>query len=288
MGNKRYRINGDVLRFEDDMYTLSDYLTVPKGVSSIDFNNLRFILKPLVLSNTKIKQIDFKNVISVQEVIFPDGIHIKENLYYAKKFIFRGFRSYESARMVHLGLYSAIQRPLLYLSGSVVGNLKEGTLNYFKKNDWERNVLTNWLGKKLEDITYLELRACQRAVILYETEYKRISLAVYSPGNHMTVGDNVADEYPKLVFDIDVAMLDKAEVILFDLTNLSPGTSAELGYCLAKINTEPYKSKRMYYIYEPTKNFFINGLLSKLCKVSSLEEMFKLEEEHKKWSLKRI
>jgi len=144
----------------------------------------------------------------------------------------------ESSRLLYLGLYD--YRELVYLSGTVSG--------------------------------HLPLRAKQASQIF------AVGYGVYSPGNHITFGDPVADKYPSIVGEIDIKALEKCNIIFFDLNNLSPGTCAELGYVVAK---EWYKTKRIYYMFNDNPNFFIRHLLTKLTRVSSLEEFLGRDQYEK-------
>jgi len=242
MQARRYRIRDGILRFEDGVTVFEDYLQIPETVTSVDFNEVRHVLKPFSLMNTLIKEIDFKQVITVKGVHLPSGVKITENLYWADEIFSQGCIVEHSSRMKYLGIYD--HRELVYLSGSVSG--------------------------------HLPLRTEQRDII-YNAGY-----GVYSPGNHITFGDPVADEYPSLVADFDLWALDKCRVIFLDLTNLSPGTCAELGYIIAKGWA---KTKRVYYLYKGTSNFFINGLLRDLIKVSSIEEF--LERDRQNYGFRR-
>lgn len=235
MRPKRYRIKNGILRFEDGVTVFEDYLKVPDTVTSIDFNDVRFITKPLHLENTDITEIDFKNVITVDTVYLPPFTRIKENLYWIENLICHLPEVIHSPRMFYLGTYKRHSK-LVYLSGTITG--------------------------------HLPLRTEQRKK-LYAAGF-----GVYSPGNHITFGDPVAEEYPMLVGELDVKALKKCDVILFDLTNLSPGTCAELGYVVAK---EWYKTKRIYYIYNDHPNFFIRHLLINLTRVSSIDEFIERE-----------
>lgn len=234
MGRKRYRIKDGILRFENNVKTFDDYLTVPESLLSIDFNEVEHIKKPLRLENTNIKSIDFKKVITVGAVYLPKDVEIIENLYWADYIVVTNPKRIQSARLLYMNMYltdNITYRPLVYLSGTVVG--------------------------------YLVLRDRQRALL------NIAGLGVYSPGNHMTLGDPIADKYPKLVADIDILAMERAEYIFFDLNNLSPGTCAELGYSIA---AGWHKTKKLYYMYKDTPNFFINGLLRYMTRVNSLEE----------------
>ena len=239
MKPKRYRVVDGVLRFENGVTSFEDYLTVPEGVIAIDFNELEHITKPLRLSDTQITEIDFKNLITVDNVYLPKKIKIIENLYWADKFIFPQknymWEIIKSPRLKYLNVYN--DRPLVYLSATVVN--------------------------------YLEKRAQQRDELL------NANYAVYSPGTHMTLGDPVADKYPSLVADIDIKAMEKADVILFDLTNLSAGTCAELGYAIAK---GWHKEKRLYYLWKDTTNFFIKGLVREITRVDSIEDFVKRDK----------
>lgn len=126
-----------------------------------------------------------------------------------------------SPRLEKLGVYS--HKPFIYLSGTVGG--------------------------------FLEKRTRQRDELI------ALGYGVYSPGNHMTFGDPIADNNPKLVYDVDIKAMEKADIIVFDLSNLSPGTCAELGYAIA---AKWYKTKRLYALNLNTKNFFIKGLAAYL------------------------
>lgn len=234
MKRKRYRIKDGILRFENGVKTFDDYLTVPESLLSIDFNEVEHIKKPLRLDHTRIKFIDFKKVITVGTVYLPDGVEIVEKLYWAEHIMSGNFGRIDSQRLLYMNMYlssSMRYRPLVYLSGTVVG--------------------------------YLVLRDRQRMLL------NVANLGVYSPGNHMTLGDSIADNYPKLVADIDILAMERAEYIFFDLHNLSPGTCAELGYAIA---AGWHKTKKLYYMYKDTPNFFINGLLRYMTRVNSLEE----------------
>jgi|GEM_PF-4098796 len=239
MQPKRYRIVNGILRFENGVSSFEDYLIVPEGVCAIDFNELEFLKKPLRLTNTRITEIDFKNVITVDNVYLPAKITIKERLYWANKFVFpvsHNCQILESPRMLYLNVYD--DRPLVYLSASVVG--------------------------------MLEARDIQRQEML------RCGYAVYDPGNHITLGHPVADKYPGLVADMDVWAMERADILFFDLTKLTPGTCAELGYAIAK---KWYKEKRCYYMYKDTLNFFINGLLRNLIRVNSVDEFIRRDKQ---------
>ena len=229
MQPKRYRIRDGVLRFEDYVSSFEDYLNIPEGVLSIDFNNVQHIKKPLNLFGTLIRELDFKNVITVDTVYLPENCKVKENLYYANKIFLPISSTVDSARLKDINVYD--NRTLIYLSGTVVG--------------------------------YLELRKQQTKKLI------EAGFAVYDPGNFMTLGDPVADKYPKLVADIDILMMNRAEIIFFDLNNLSAGTCAELGYSIA---SDWHISKELWYMYKDTKNFFINGLLRYMNRVNTLEE----------------
>jgi hypothetical protein len=234
MRPKRYRVIDGVLRFEDGVSSFEDYLIVPEGVSSIDFNQLLHIYKPLRLSYTKLTEIDFKNLITVDHIYLPATIkNITDNLYWANGIHVPDLSNVNiiSKRLLHLNVY----RPdleLIYLSASVLG--------------------------------MLDKRAEQRFLL------QQAGYAVYSPGNHMTLGDPVAEAYPEVVADIDIAALERAQVIFFDLTKLTPGTCAEVGYVAAQ--PEWIKSKRLYYLYAPTTNFFIKGLIRNFTRVESIAD----------------
>lgn len=237
MKPRRYRVNNGILKFTDGITTFEDYLTVPEGVVSIDFNDIEHFTKPLRLTDTRITEIDFKNVITVDNVYLPAGIKIKENLYWANKFILENndYELLESPRLKYLNVYN--DKELIYLGGSVIGKLEE--------RDEQR--------QKMLDAGF----------------------AVYSPVNHMTHGDPVATKQPSLVADIDIYALEKADIIFFDLRKLTAGTCAEVGYSVAK---KWYKEKRIYYVYNDTKNFFINGLLRHFQRVNSIEEFLRMEK----------
>ena len=228
MRTKRYRIRDGVLRFEDGVTVFEDYLQVPDTVIAVDFNEVKHILKPLNLSNTKIDVVDFREVLTVRQVILPENVIILENLYWADEIKGKTYVG-RSQRLKFLGIYD--NRPLVYLSGTVTG--------------------------------HIPLRTEQRDTI-YDAGY-----GVYSPGNHITFGDPVAEKYPLLVYELDMLALQKAEVIFFDLTNLSPGTCAELGYVVGQGWD---RTKRVYYLYKDTPNFFINGLVTNMIRVTSIEE----------------
>ena len=233
MRPKRYRINDGVLRFENDIDVFEDYLYVPEGVFFLDFNNVKHLRKPLDLTRLpNLKEIDLKNLITVDILYLPADVTIKENLYWANYISAPGNPKITSARLHHLNVYD--KRTLIYLSGTISG--------------------------------YLELRAKQRKQLLDE------GFAVFSPGNHITFGDPIADNNPKLVAEIDIAAMEKAEIIFFDLNNLSPGTCAELGYA---IGAGWHLTKELWYMYKDTPNFFINGLLKHMNRVDSLEEFIK-------------
>lgn len=240
MKPKRYRINNGVLRFEDGITAFEDYLVVPEGVVAIDFNDLEFFKKPLRLTNTRIKELDFKNVIMVDKVYLPRLCRITEDLYWADKFIMPddgAIMLASSSRMHFLNVYS--QKPLVYLAGGVVGTLD----------------LRTQQQKRFVDAGY----------------------AIYSPVNHITHGNPVAEKYPMVVADIDMLALEKCDVIFFDLTKLTNGTCAEIGYAVAR---GWHKTKRIYYVYNDTKNFFINGLLRNFTRVKSLGEMFLMDKDN--------
>lgn len=229
MNPKRYRIVDGVLRFENDIDVFEDYLYVPEGVFSLDFNNVQHLKKPLDLSRLPhLKEIDLKNLVTIDRLYLPPNVSIKENLYWAHQIVAPN-AEINSVRMKHVGVYD--RRTLIYLSGTIKG--------------------------------YLDLRRQQRDRLISE------GFAVYSPGNHITFGDPVADNNPKLVADIDIQAMERAEIIFFDLNNLSPGTCAELGYA---IGAGWHITKELYYMYTDTPNFFINGLLRYMNRVSSLEE----------------
>lgn len=235
MRPKRYRIKNGILRFEDEVTVFEDYLKVPDTVISVDFNNVRFITKPLHLENTDITEIDFKNVITVDTVYLPPFTVIKEDLYWMENLICHLPEVAHSSRMFYLGTYKRNSK-LVYLSGTVTG--------------------------------HIPLRTEQRDKLF------AAGFGVYSPGNHITFGDPVADKYPMLVGELDIKALEKCDIILFDLTNLSSGTCAELGYVVAK---EWYKTKRIYYMYNDNPNFFIRHLLINLTRVSSIDEFIERE-----------
>lgn len=241
MSNKRYRIIDGVLRFEDSITALEDYFKVPQGVKSVDFNNVKFITKPLHLENLpQGSHIDFKNVITASKIYLPFGSTIKENMYWYDKIEGSSMPAiiFGSQRMWWL----KNNENLVYLSGTVMG--------------------------------YLPLRHYQRKQLF------RANLGVYSPGNHMTLGDPVADNYPLIVGDIDIKAMEASKYLFFDLNNLSAGTCAELGYTIAK---NWHKSKEVYYMMNnPTKNFFINGLTKHLHKVDSIEEFIERVTKHER------
>lgn len=233
MKSKRYRITDGVLRFENDIDVFEDYLYVPEGVFSIDFNNVRHLRKPLDLSKLiYLKEIDLKDLITLDVLYLPKDVKIKENLYWANKIVAPGNPTIISSRLHRLNVYD--RRTLIYLSGTIKD--------------------------------HLHLRAEQSDFLIKE------GFAVYSPGNHITFGDPVADNNPKLVADIDIQAMEKADIIFFDLNNLSPGTCAELGYA---IGAGWHISKELYYMYKDTPNFFINGLLRYMNRVDSLEAFIK-------------
>src|SRR5690606_9503910 len=94
-------------------------------------------------------------------------------------------------------------------------------------------------------------------------------LAVYSPGNHITFGDPVAEKYPELVAEIDLKILKRCDAIIFDLGNLSAGTCAEIGYA---VGAKYYHTKKLLYFNLDTPNFFINGLAEFMHKTKDLQE----------------
>lgn len=238
MKPKRYRIKDGVLRFEDGITVFEDYLRIPDTVIAIDFNEVQHITKPLHLEHTNISLVDFKDVITVDNVYLPPFTTVYEKLYWANH-ISANAAEGDSERLMYLGIYD--KRKLIYLSGTVSG--------------------------------HIPLRTEQRSK-LFAAGY-----GVYSPGNHITFGDPVADKYPHIVGEIDIKALDKCDIIFFDLNNLSPGTCAELGYAVAK---EWYKTKRIYYMFNDNPNFFIRHLLINLTRVSSLEEFLEREKTYEK------
>lgn len=231
------------LRFSDHVTTFSDKNLSFEGVTNVDFNNVEHLLVDLNLESSLITHLDLKNIITAKKIFLPTNCSIKENLYWADKIYthivddkYKNPVKVFSSRLGWMSVYN--NNPFVYLSGTVVG--------------------------------YLDLRKEQR--------YKLMSngYGVYSPGNHMTLGDPVADKYPKLVFDIDIKAMEAADIIFFDLNNLSAGTSAELGYSIAK---GWHKTKKLVGIYNnKTQNFFINGLTTFIKLYESLDEFIELNK----------
>lgn len=239
--NKEYTLNNGTLRFNDNVTTVSDKNLSFDGVTHVDFNNVEKILVNLNMEDSNITHLDLKNVIVARKIYLPANCSIKENLYWADR-IYNNIVNdkYENPVKVfsnRLGFMSVYEnRPFVYLSGTVVG--------------------------------HLDLRSEQRR-LLNDANY-----GVYSPGNHMTLGDPIADKYPEIVYDIDIAAMHSADIIFFDLNNLSAGTCAELGYSIAM---GWHKTKKLVGIYKPTQNFFINGLVKHIRLYESLEEFIQLE-----------
>ena len=226
------------LRYNDNVTTINVENFSFDGVAYIDFNNVEHIQGNLRLDTSDITYVDFKKVITAHNVYLPMHCSIKENFYWVNRIYGAVDQNVEnpvfvnSERMHHLKVYES--KPLVYLSGTVVG--------------------------------YLPVRRHQRQLL------QEAGFGVYSPGNHMTLGDPIADKYPEIVYKIDILAMHKADVIFFDLNNLSAGTCAELGYSIAK---GWHKTKELVGIYKPTKNFFINGLVKHIKLYDSLEDYLK-------------
>lgn len=238
-----YTRKGNTLQFKDNITTVSDNNLPLDGVTFIDFNNVEHITVDLDLSKSSVESLDLKDVITAKTIILPNTCKvINEDLYWAEHIIKLGIKDYKiiSKRMEPLNIYNNLgdnRKQLIYLSGTVVN--------------------------------YLPLRAKQTSMLL------RANYAVYSPGQHMTLGDRVADKYPEIVYKLDIKAMEKADIIFFDLTNLSAGTSAELGYSIAK---GWYKYKKLVGIYKETQNFFINGLKDYIDIYESIEEFIALNK----------
>lgn len=150
----------------------------------------------------------------------------------------------------------------LYWSGKITNSSAASHSERMFKLRLEQGKKLVYLSGTVKD--YLGLRETQSQII-YD-----MGFGVYSPGNHITFGDENA-EIPGLVYNIDINAMELADVFVFDLNNLSPGTCAELGYV---IGAGWHKTKELFYIMDkPTPNFFINGLISNMEKLDRLEHL---------------
>lgn len=218
-----YTIDGTKVTFNCNTIE-GEALRLPDYVTEIDFNNVERINVTMLLGNTNIKELDLKDIITVQDIIVPDNTIVKEKLYWAGTItgVSGPLDTYKvhSKRLKRLNVYD--NRAFAYLSGTIKG--------------------------------FLPLREFQRTLL-----EGAFNWGVYDPGNHITFGDPVADKNPDFVYELDILALERANIIVFDLNNLSAGTCAELGYVMAK-NWQD--TKRIIAIYEePITNFFIKGLV---------------------------
>lgn len=228
-----YTVIDNKLRFNDGVKIvgtkgLSRALLIPAHVTEIDFNEVEHIDSMFNLSHNKdMKHLDLGNVLSVKTIILPEGCSIKEKLYWAIGIYYNNGNLPENkidgVRMKYINVYNYNSKPLVYLSGTIRG--------------------------------FLELRKEQSELL------RQQGFAVYDPGNHITFGDPIADNNPDFVYKLDMKALWRADIILFDLNNLSAGTSAELGFVIA-LDWHKKPGKRVVVFHEkPITNFFIKGLI---------------------------